>query len=367
MKKPIERKKIKDQCNICIFPINNCICQPFWSSFDSIFDKKYNGTMDVSELRISTITFGFKLKNTSICLDTLSRNFKKTLFTRSIEFKKNSKKSTKNLNLNYNFYNQCSIKCFIPHEKYRNQLVKVSVKIFHNGSFNVTGARSIKGIVHVIREIIKTLNSYDNVLVYEKPLKIIDTNISMINTDFNISKKIKQKLLCDILNDSKFSIKNNGNIKRVTFDPDSYHGVKIKYVNSSENSRKKESILTRKGIEKMNGELSILVFNTGNIIITGGKTAEETYNAYIFINDIFENFSNEILRENPEKKKQKKRKIYLKSEEYNKLKKEKLHDSEKEVKKQVYSLKCRTLVEMKTQKHQKTFGAVLLEITNIHR
>lgn len=356
MKTPI-KKKVISQCNICMFNTGSCICQPSWKNFNDYFKKKFESSLHPTPLRISTITFGFKLHNTTIDLLKFSRKFKKTLFARSIEFKKNSKKSKKNIDVNYNFYNQCSVQCFIPHEKYKNQLVKLSIKIFHNGSFNITGARSIQGIVHTIREIIKYLLTYEDILV--GPLCIRNTKISMINTDFSICKKIKQNVLNKILNEEKFSIQNGGCVKRSTFDPDSYHGVKIKYVHNICDKK----TLTRKGVEKMDSELSILVFNTGNIIITGGKTAEETYGAYEFINSVFEEYKEAIVRKNSiNDKKEKKRKIYLKSVEYQKLQEE-LNDEQKlNCKRNTYSLKGRALVEMVTSKHKNNFKKVLVEL-----
>lgn len=361
-KKVIERK-VKDEvqivqnCNICMFPIKKCICQPFWKNFHSYFNE--------TSLQISTITFGFKLKDTTINLGMLALKFEKSIFARNIKFKKNSKKSQKNLDMNYNFYNQCSITSFIPHEKFKNQLVKVDIKIFHNGSFNIAGSRSIQGIVHVIRKLMSLLVSYKNVLNYKKELKIIDVKISMINTDFKINKKIRQKTLNTILNDKRFSLEQGGSVKWSEFDPDKYHGVKIKYVH--EHKHQENTHLTRKGIEKLPGELSILVFNTGHVIITGGKTAKETVEAYKFINKIFEDFSNDVIRDLDVVKKKKKKKIYFKRIELDNLNKELKEEREKEEKKHFYSLKQRVLNDMMVKEHKKHYKNVLLEISNIRR
>lgn len=359
MKKKHIKKKVVEKCNICLFIKMSCICQPSWKHFHEIFEKKTNSSLSPSPLRISTITFGFKLVDTEIILSELANNFKKTMFARSIEFKKNSKKSKKNMELNYNFYNQCSIQCFIPHELYKNQLVKISVKVFHNGSFNVTGARSIQGIVHTIRELLKYLLSYNNVLKYNNKICIKDVKINMINTDFSIEKKIKQKMLNDILNNEKYSIENGSFVKRSVFDPDSYHGVKIKYVY---NNNEDNLSYTRKGVEKLSSELSILVFNTGNIIITGGKTAEETYGAYNFILNVLEEWKNYVIKDKSIPQKKKKRKVYLKSIEFNKLQDELMEEKRINEKRQQFYLKNRTLVQLLTQKHKSKFIHVLNEI-----
>lgn len=359
-KKVIGRKVqniLVQNCVICMFPIKKCICQPFWKNFHSFFDE--------TSLQISTITFGFKLQDTTINLGILALKFEKSIFARDIKFKKNSKKSQKNLDMNYNFYNQCSITSFIPHEKFKNQLVKVDIKIFHNGSFNIAGSRSIQGIVHVIRKLISLLMSYKNVLNYKKELKIIDVKINMINTDFKIDKRIRQKTLNTILNEKRFSLEQGGTIKWSEFDPDKYHGVKIKYVHQYK--QQENTHFTRKGIEKLPGELSILVFNTGHVIITGGKTAKETVEAYKFINKIFDDFKDEVIRDLNVIKKKKKKKIYFKRIELEILNKELKEEKEKEEKKQSYSLKQRAFVEMLVKEHKKHYINVLLEIPNICR
>lgn len=367
-KKTIRRKVVEmthENCDICMFPIKKCICQPFWRDFHNIFDCKIESINNPTQLRISTMTFGFKLQDTRINLNILALKFKRSMFARSIDFKKNSKKSRKNLDINYNFYNQCSIKSYIPHEKYKNQLVKVSIKIFHNGSFNVTGSRSIQGIIHVIRKIIMYLKSYDHVLIIENDLKITDVKISMINTDFSIQKRIRQRALNDVLNNEHFSIQNGGNIKRSDFDPDVYHGVKIKYVHKFDKNNKVH--LTRKGIEKLNGEVTISVFNTGSVIITGGKSPIETVGAYKFINKIFEDFPSEIIRDqiNPIKKK-KPKKIYFKRIEFEELNKELLKEKLLFEKRETFSLLQRSLVEFMTRNHKKLFQFVLDELNEHH-
>lgn len=302
-------------CEVCLFSEKTCICQPFWKTFHADFSEVISSKCNASPIRISTITANFKIKECMIDLNKLASQFKHSLFMRSIKFRENSKKSRNNLELNYNFYNQCSITSFIPRENHPKQLIKISIKVFHNGSFNITGCRSIRGIVHVIRKIVNVLLSYDNVLIINGDLRLSDANISMINTDFSIENGIKQKLLNTIMQTLPREILGTGFVKRSEFEPDEYHGVKIKFVNDySKLGHDSTFKLTRKGIEKLPGELTISVFNTGSVIITGGKTAKDTMGAYKFINRVFDHYKDQISKPQAEKIK-KRKKVYYAADE----------------------------------------------------
>jgi TATA-box binding protein (TBP) (component of TFIID and TFIIIB) len=325
-------------CSLCLYNKSKCICQPFWKTFkEDISTKIQNSSLYPTSLRVSTITFNYKLNNVTLDLNNLTKQFKKSLFCRELKFKENSKKSRKNLDLNYNFYNQCTITSFIPKDDNIKELVKVSTKIFHNGSCTVTGTRSISNIIVMIRQMVNILNSYNkviNLIDPSKPMGIEYTKINMINSDFTIKKKIRQKLLNKIINYEEYSLINGGNIKRSVFDPDGYHGVKIKYVHKPptirEIQRNEKIHLTRKGIEKYKGEVTISVFNTGAVIITGGKTPEETISAYKFINKIFEDYKDMIIKDDIIFSK-KKKKVYIKNKEIFMLKKE-LNDENIQIK-----------------------------------
>lgn len=313
-----------DYCDVCIFKKNSCVCQDFWKDFDKTFscDLSLWPSVEPSKLSISTITINFKLENALIDLSKLEEQFEKTLFTRSINYKKNSKKSKKDAVVNFNFYNQCSITSYIPKETSSKELIKVVTKIFHNGSFTMTGVRNIQTIVHMMRSMISLLIGYKDVLLLSGKLKIKDTKISLINTDFTVKYKIKQKNLNDIMK----SYIETGNIRSSTFDTDEYPGVKIKYLHYGKNPDIKRTF-TRKSVEKYEGEVTIAVFKTGKIIITGGKNATETIGAYKFINQVFEDYDQTIFKKNELVSNVTKRKIYLRKVIISELEKEKYQDS----------------------------------------
>lgn len=300
---------MSDTCSICFFKAKNCICQDFWKDFDRELSNigVYEG-IDPSPLSISTMTFGMKLKGTLIDLDKLADKFSRSLFCREIKFRKGSKKSKKDEKLNYQFYNQCTITSFIPDENNNKKLIKVSTKIFHNGSLNFTGVKNIRCIIHMVRYMILYLTSLEGVLQTQGKLKIQDARISMINTDYKLGYRVRQKVLNQVLQNY------SDHIKMSTFEPGKYNGVKINFI--CDPSNRDNTKMTRKGVEKVKGEITVSVFNTGNIIITGGNTIKETMDAYRWMNKFFSDNKEIVLREFPNdyKPKKKNSRIYFRDD-----------------------------------------------------
>lgn len=380
MKQLNQSLKKSDKCEIC--KLDRCICQSFWRTFDDVMNKKAEAVnLDPSALKVSTMTVNFKFKYLNINLDKLSSQIKLTPFTREINFKKNARKSRNNPDLNFQMYNSCIIKGFVEHNS--KEMLKVSMKIFNNGSFNITGCRTINSIIIVIKKLIILLLSMKDVI--EKPKYIIHENckevivngnevfsncnisfvekeglelenverliiedgkmfvkaksltikdpsktiiktmndiilmnveIALINTDFSINKPLFQQKLFQLIN-NKYLLSNGGNVVACEFQPDTHHAVKIRYIPE----RTTETYKTRKRIEKYKGETVILVFNTGSILITGGKTTHEIHKAYEFIIKTIDDNSY-ILRNKKIKKVKKIRKIYIKKEILKEIKNE---------------------------------------------
>jgi TATA-box binding protein (TBP) (component of TFIID and TFIIIB) len=101
---------------------------------------------------------------------------------------------------------------------------------------------------------------------YGSIVQLLDINIEMINSDFETYFNINQTRLADILRTSPYNL-------FIKFDPLNYPGVNIKYPCPMPEDNPKE--------------ISILVFRTGQVIITGGTCVTHLEYAYNFINDIF--------------------------------------------------------------------------------
>jgi hypothetical protein len=102
-------------------------------------------------------------------------------------------------------------------------------------------------------------------------VKLLNVNVEMINSDFETFFNIDQVQLTEILRNSPYNL-------FVKFDPLNYPGVNIKYNCTEPIDNQKEC--------------SILVFRTGQVIITGATCETHLKNAYDFINGIFKQYYN---------------------------------------------------------------------------
>lgn len=296
-------------CSVCFFKEKTCICQPFWKTFEEdLADVGHYEHISPSPLSISTMTFGMKLRETLIDLNRLKEQFRKSLFCRELKFKENAKKSKNDLEVNCQFYNQCTITSFIPSEDSPDKLIKISTKIFHNGSLNFTGLKNVRYIVHMVRYMLMYLKSLDGVIKTKGKLVITDAKISMINTDYKLGFRVRQKSLNEYLQNY------SERIKMATFKPDNYNGVKINFICNLPEANSDNTKITRKGVRKTEGEITISVFNTGSIIITGGNNIKNTMYAYRWINTFFDKHREQFLRPNLGEPKKKTTRIYYRDD-----------------------------------------------------
>jgi TATA-box binding protein (TBP) (component of TFIID and TFIIIB) len=170
------------------------------------------------------------------------------------------------------FFNQVTLKIFV-----KSKIKPINVKLFKNGSIQMTGCKSILNIVEVLQilfnelKIIKHGKSFVNDINLLDIDHVINIQIVMINSYFNIEFKIDLNKLHDLLIENHYFC---------LYDSDKHAGVNIKY-------------------EYDDKSITILVFETGNIIITGATTCDQINEAYKFINKkILENFYRVIKYEN---------------------------------------------------------------------
>lgn len=289
------------ECTLC--ENKKCFCQDFWNTFeDDLLSIKLqeNEIMESTQLKPSTITvcfdFGTKI-NIKNVVDTFHKNFENHNIFQKINYKEGTKKSKKK-ELNDAFYNQCSMVLSITdnESKIQNQTSKINIFIFPNGSFRTVGCRTIKTVTVMINELF-CFFKYNQGLVLDKDkLSLNNIRITMINSDYKLSKKIKQKKLFNIIND-QYTIQNDGNIKSCLYDPDKYPGINIKFLGDI-TKIDSSKIYTRKGRKKIEGEVSVLIFRSGSIIITGYKKPKEAKHAYNYINNIILKHSNIVLYNN---------------------------------------------------------------------
>jgi len=184
------------------------------------------------------------------------------------------KKSAKKKDSNEPFFNSITWKFVVRdcHPDGTNFFMNVSVKIFPNGKFQFAGFRNIKCCALVPNILKEFLMKHENTVTTDNHTLIEKTTtIEMINTSCSIFNKcnkytIQQKKLTTVLI-SKYHFQNGGNVLSANYDPANYPGIIIKYLPDKyrslydPNDKKK----------KPQGQISLLLFGSGSVIITGGK------------------------------------------------------------------------------------------------
>jgi TATA-box binding protein (TBP) (component of TFIID and TFIIIB) len=135
---------------------------------------------------------------------------------------------------------------------YKDSYSTKSIKVFSNGSLQMAGCSDIVDCSRVINQLNHLLIDLE---VIDEPIPLTDYRIVMINTNFSLNCDVN--VLKIIEHFSKSSIFN------VTFEPDKYSAVKIKF----------------KPAQDMK-EVTVSIFGTGKVIITGAETLQEIALAY---------------------------------------------------------------------------------------
>jgi TATA-box binding protein (TBP) (component of TFIID and TFIIIB) len=227
--------------------------------------------------------------NTSINLKKLAENLEinKNIYyiehgseiNKGVNNKKFSKKKQENRKY---FYNQVTIHIFNDLKKNK----RVNVKLFNNGRVQMTGINSDTIGETTIKTVINELNKLKNKsLIFsisddEEIAEIGELETVLINSDFDIGSEINREKLhrCII---------ENGYIS--SYEPCNYPGVNIKYyMNPLRNNYgicDCEKPCNGKGKDNTCKRITIAVFKSGKIIITGGRNKNQIQTAYEFITD----------------------------------------------------------------------------------
>lgn len=264
------------------------------------------------DLNISTMTITFKfdtlmnLENISKYMDLKFGGIVRIEFgdegnTRTlIKSKRRKKRKIKRFN------NQATL--FIDTKNNQKRKKKpVNTKIFINGAVQMTGCNSMAQCIEAINILccelcnIKAVYDKNKKKIIKKPFvsnmvnlninNVKDFNIGLINTDFHVGFLIDRLKLFKILTKKKIVC---------TYEPCIHACVNIKYhynINPNEIIKSKLS----KNNEKKTDKISIFVFESGSIIITGAKTKDHIIKSYDFINSILAEHYGEIVKNNIDK------------------------------------------------------------------
>ena len=214
------------------------------------FRKRYEESIRPSWIKITTITMVSKHVN-EINIPKLKQVFEKEKeislrlqnSDNDIGFKWSMKPTT--------FYNQITL-------IYSDFNSTKSIKVFPNGSLQVAGCSDLFDC----KKIINQLSHLFEVYLGSETFAPIETfRVVMINSNYSLNYNIN--LLETVAQFEKYS-----DIFQVSFEPDRYSAVKLKFKPSEEMK-----------------EITVSIFGTGKIIITGAETLKEIVYAYNIIND----------------------------------------------------------------------------------
>lgn len=190
------------------------------------------------------------------------------------------------------FFNQSTI---IVRKKIPNNSFKqVNIKLFANGGIQMTGVMSEEFALETIEWLLQLIKTLPESPFTTNP-QIERLSTQLINTDYTINKFINQEVLHQIL----ITEYNLFSMLEKTI----YQGINTKFFYNS-NNENGICCCTNFCKGQGNGEgdgqckrITISIFRTGRIIVTGARQIEQIYVAYNFLNRIFDKHHGEIFYE----------------------------------------------------------------------
>ena len=208
-----------------------------------------------------------------------------------IYFKGYHKKMKKRKQSTKRFNNQMTI-VFRVYDATTQLFHDINCKFFQNGNIQMTGLKYIDHGMTVMRRIKDFIPSQ----FIDGKIEPSNYNIRLINCDFRTGCEIKREKLCNLMQTTNDIFCN--------YEPCIYPGVKIQYNYNTLTTNKNDGICTCN--EMCNGKgngcgdgkckkVTIAVFQSGCVIITGGQSLVQVNAAYDFIcKTLGENIDNVI-------------------------------------------------------------------------
>jgi TATA-box binding protein (TBP) (component of TFIID and TFIIIB) len=195
------------------------------------------------------------------------------------------------------FFNQGTIVIRKKRDDGDNDFKEVNVKIFANGGFQMTGVTNEEFSRDVILWLIAKLNTFTPP-VSTQPLGLTKFSVQLLNSDYKMSALAKRaelhKILCEQYHLSS------------TLETTIYQGVNTKYYyNEAAAPDAPKGICNCPRFCSGQGDgvnigsckrITIAIFQTGSIIITGARSKKQLDEAYEYINVILQRHEREISR-----------------------------------------------------------------------
>ena len=208
-------------------------------------------------------------------------------FGSSIKKGDNLKKAKKKKKEKKYFYNQVTLHIWLGK--------RINMKIFNNGRIQMTGIKKESQGYETIELFIKEINKISD----ENKIKIFNEfNIQqiepietvLINSDFDIYSEVNREMLHRLIVEHGYYS---------SYEPCTYPGVNIKYyynpIKRNFGICDCEKPCNGKGKENTCKKITIAVFKSGKIIITGGRNKQNINSAYQFITEFINENKDKIL------------------------------------------------------------------------
>jgi TATA-box binding protein (TBP) (component of TFIID and TFIIIB) len=195
------------------------------------------------------------------------------------------------------FFNQSTIVVRKATNPEHTQFKEVNVKLFGNGGIQMTGIPAEDFAKETLQWLLLELQKV-KAAVFTTPPELKLFKVQLINSDYQVAHAINRTALHSILSRTYglFS----------TFESTIYQGVNTKYYyNDKHPDPDRPGICLCKvrcrgqGTGSGPGEckrITMSVFQTGKIIITGGRYLYQLEEAYRFLNTILQDHADEVLR-----------------------------------------------------------------------
>jgi TATA-box binding protein (TBP) (component of TFIID and TFIIIB) len=195
------------------------------------------------------------------------------------------------------FFNQSTIVLRKATNDECTQFKEVNVKLFGNGGIQMTGIPAEDFAKETLQWLLDELQTIPAQIFASKP-ELTKFKIQLINSDYQVAHTINRTALHTILS-TKYGLFS-------TFESTIYQGVNTKYYYNDQHPDKTRPgicLCTKRcrgqGTGSGSGEckrITMSVFQTGKIIITGGRYLFQLEEAYHFLNAVLQRHASEILK-----------------------------------------------------------------------
>ncbi len=239
-----------------------------------------------SEINIENVQNYLQLNKNDVLTVKMNDQKIRTLLIQKAKNKR--KKTTQKKGKTQKFYNQITVVIRIGHgpcEDINNEKT-INVKLFKNGSIQMSGCKRIEEVNTVINKLVyrlkekKGLRINDTIQQINFIENINDINVNsfkidMINSNYQVNLQIDRSKFYRLLLKKKITASYEKCIRAC---------VIIKYCPPEDNPDQKE--------------ISVFIFQKGNIIITGAKSKNQVTSAYNYLNKVLIEHADEISKKN---------------------------------------------------------------------